>query len=206
MVFENFDQRFLPSIPHYEPLRIAPPDVSLAVARASLGIKHLSASFIVDARDFFLTDGTWPNLTTLALTSRLLAPDAKQDGIDGMLKAAAAAAERMPSLETMEIWNGREGVAGLFRYRSSRRGRTAGITWRGTWDLYLDRDVIHAWADVANMERRAGLVVVKEKVMDAGKIRFHGDAIHHLGLEAQVIRPVSLYQMRMERDVREKIK
>lgn len=179
--------------------------MSQALARASLEFKHLSASFIVDARDFFLTDGTWPALTTLALTSRLLAPDAKQDGIDGMLKAAAAAAERMPSLETMEIWNGREGLAGLFRYRSARRGRTAGITWRGTWDLCLGRDVVQAWADVANMERRAGLVVMKEERMDAGKIRFHGDAIHHLGLEAQVVRPVSLYQMRMERDVREEI-
>lgn len=205
MVFENFDQRFLPRLLHYEPLKMANPVVSQCVARASLGLKHLSAAFIVDARDFFVAGLTWPNLTTLALTSRLLAPDAKQEGVDTMLKAAAAAAARMPNLETMEIWNGQEGLAGMFRYRSARGGRTAGITWRGTWDLGLGRarDVIQAWEDVANADRRAGLVVGKWEVVDAGKIRFHGDAIHHLGLEAQVMRPVSLYQMRMERDVRE---
>ncbi|KAG6356205.1 hypothetical protein INS49_015592 [Diaporthe citri] len=207
VVFENFDQRYPPNLPYCEPLRTAPPIVSRSVGRASLRLKHLSGAFIVDASDVFLgasrePSWAWPNLTTLALTSRLLAPDADSGAVDGMLVAAATAARRMPKLETMEIWNGREGLAGLFRYRSARRGRTAGISWRGTWDLALGEDVIQAWETVANMYRRGGLVVVKEKVMDA-KIRFHGDAIHHLGLEAQVVRPVSLYQMRMERDIRE---
>lgn len=206
MLFENSDERFyLPSLPQ---VRAARPAVSRSVARASLRLKHLSGAFVVDAGDVFRSAAAepawaWPNLATLALTSRLLAPGACQGSVDGMLVAAAAAAGRMPALETMEIWNGREGLAGLFRYRSARGGRTAGITWRGTWDLVLEKDVIQAWEDVANMYRRGGLVVVKEKVMDAAKIRFHGDAIYHLGLEAQVVRPVSLYQMRMERDIRE---
>jgi hypothetical protein len=168
---------------------------------------------MVDAAGFLgaLQPGwTWPNLKTLALTSVLLTPkDFDPDGVDRMLKDAAAAAARMPNLETMEIWNGRKGVAGLFRYRSARRGGTAGITWRGTWDLTVSKDVFRAWAAVMHKGedsvygyRRSRLVVVKE-ALDAGKIRFHGDAIHHLGLEAQVMRPVSLYQMRMERDIRE---
>ncbi|KAK7710642.1 hypothetical protein SLS64_005545 [Diaporthe eres] len=208
VLFENFDQRYPPSLHHCEPLRTASPDVGRSVASASLRLKHLSAAFIVDASDVFLSaarkpGGAWPRLTTLALTSRLLAPDTYPSTVDGMLIAAAAWARRMPSLETMEIWNGREGLAGMFRFRSFRRGRTPAITWRGTWDLALGKDVIQAWETVANMYRRAGLVVVNDKRLDAAKIRFHGDAIHYLGLEAQVVRPVSLYQMRMERDIRE---
>lgn len=208
VLFENFDQRYVPSLPDCEPLRTAHPGVSTSVARATRNLKHLSGAFILDASDVFLSIArepawVWPNLTTLALTSRLLAPDADLGDVNDMLAAAAATARRMPALETMEIWNGREGLAGLFRYRSARRGRTAAITWRGTWDLALGKNVVQAWEDVANVYRRAVLVVVKEKVMDAGRIRFHGDAIHHLGIEAQVVRPVSLYQMRMERDIRE---
>lgn len=208
MLFENFDQRYVASLPDCEPLRTPDRGVAMSVVTSSLGLKHLSAAFIVEASDFFLGAARrppwkWPNLTSLALTSRVLAPDAKQDDVDGMLVAAAAVARRMPVLETVEIWNGREGLAGLFRFRSARGGKTAGISWRGTWDLDLGKEVIQAWEDVAHMYRRAGLVVVNEEVLDASKIRFHGDAIHHLGIEAQVVRPVSLYQMRMERDVRE---
>lgn len=207
MLFENSDQRYLPSLPPCEPLRTADPVVAETVARASLGVRHLSAAFMVDAGDFFVSaighDWLYPDLTTLALTSTVLAPDAKQHDIDGVLIAAAIAARRMPRLETVEIWNGREGLAGLFRFRSARRGRTAAISWRGTWDLYLGKKVIQAWEAIAHRYRRAELVVVNEEVLDARKIRFHGDAIHHLGIEAQVVRPVSLYQMRMERDVRE---
>lgn len=208
MLFENSDQRYLPSLPPCEPLRTADPVVAETVAHASLGVKHLSAAFMIDAGDFFVSTighetWGWPHLASLALTSTVLAPDAKQHDVGGVLIAAAVAARQMPALETVEIWNGREGLAGLFRFRSARRGRTAGISWRGTWDLGLGKDVIQAWEVIAHRYRRAELVVVNEEVLDAGKIRFHGDAIHHLGIEAQVVRPVSLYQMRMERDVRE---
>lgn len=124
-----------------------------------------------------------------------------------VLRDAAAAAAAMPNLETMEIWNWGEGFAGLFRYRSARGGRTAGITWRGTWDLALPNDVVRAWEAVRRKEEDAmygylrSQLVVEKEMLDAYKIRFHGDAIHYLGLEAEVIRPVSLYQMRMERDI-----
>lgn len=210
VLFENFDQRYLPGLRHCQPLRIPRRDVGLALARASRGLKRLSAAFMVEAVHFF--DGIigtpqwkWPRMTSLALTSRLLHPNMEihhPELVLDMLKSAATAAKSMTRLETMEIWYGMAGVAGMFRYRSARRGQTASITWRGTWDLELGEDVIRAWEAVANMERRAGFVVVKDEVIDASKIRFHGDAIHYLGLEAEVIRPVSLYQMRMERDVR----
>jgi hypothetical protein len=89
-----------------DPIRIPTSDVSRAVANASLELEHLSASFMVDASYFFDArepSWKWPNLTSLALTSRLLAPDESPIEIDNMLRAAAAAAMKMPNLETMEI-------------------------------------------------------------------------------------------------------
>jgi hypothetical protein len=58
----------------------------------------------------------WPNLKFLALTSLLLSPDESHASITDMLQEAAAAAIRMPQLETLEIWNGREKLAAFFRY------------------------------------------------------------------------------------------
>lgn len=61
----------------------------------------------------------------------------KPDGIDDMLRATAAAAMRMPSHETMEIWNGEKGLIKLYKYQRPERGQPAVATWRGTWDLTL---------------------------------------------------------------------
>lgn len=215
VLFENFDERIpLENDLTYYSTRIPSRIVSMGVASNSRTLEHFSAAFIVNATTFLeacRTDWTWPKLKTIALTLPLLLPEEHTDEgeLAQVLKAAAAAAEAMPNLETMEIWNGGVGFAGMFRYRSARRGRAAGITWKGTWDLALKKDVIQAWEAVRRKEedamygyRRSQLVVSKE-VLHA-YIRFHGDAIHYLGLEAEVMRPVSLYQMRMERDIGDK--
>jgi hypothetical protein len=54
------------------------------------------------------------------LTSKLLTPDENSIEIGAMLQAAAATAIKMPQLETMEIWNGRKGLAALFTYQAFR--------------------------------------------------------------------------------------
>jgi hypothetical protein len=54
------------------------------------------------------------------LTSKVLTPDENSIDIGAMLQAAAAAAIKMPQLETMEIWNGRKGLAALFKYQAFR--------------------------------------------------------------------------------------
>ncbi|KAH6854567.1 hypothetical protein B0I37DRAFT_422169 [Chaetomium sp. MPI-CAGE-AT-0009] len=130
-VFENF-----------HPHRIA--------ALASLKLEHLAASFIVDARYFFEIEPSWawPNLTSLALTSTLLVPGEDSTEIEAVLRAAAAAAMKMPRLETMEIWNGRRGLAALFKYQALRDLRKAVITWRGTWELAIEPSTIRAWKAV----------------------------------------------------------
>lgn len=205
VVFENFNQQypisFASSFSECDAIRTPAFDVSQAVARASLNLEHLSASFIVDANYFFDAREhywKWPNLTSLALTSRLLSPDESPIEIDNMLRSAAAAAMKMPRLETMEIWNGREGLAMLFKYQLARGGQSAVITCRGTWEFALRTPVVQAWEGVALNTHGHKCVIVKNLLDDGVVIESHGDAIHHLKLSSPVIRPVSLQQIRME--------
>lgn len=208
VVFENFNQQYPVSmqglldedgLPECPPTRDPAPAASRTIALASLKLGHLAASFLVDARHFFETEPSWewPNLTSLVLTSKILTPDDDPTEIGSMLQAAAAAATKMPKLETMEIWNGRKGIAALFKYHASRDERKATITWRSTWNLAMEPSVIEAWEAVIDQFEGWTLNVVEEW-LDKSAIKSHGDAIHHLMLSGQVIRPVSLQQIQME--------
>ncbi|KAH6876403.1 hypothetical protein B0T10DRAFT_552542 [Thelonectria olida] len=205
VVFENFNQAYPGKFFECHPIRVPSPVVSRELARASLQLEILSASFMVEARYFFKqtrqSSWTWQNLTALALTSRLLAPGASATDIDDMLLDAAVAALNMPKLETMEIWNGREGLAMLFRYKIGRNGQSPIITLRGTFELALRPAVARAWDAVA-LQHGHGKVVIKSSSIDVDSIGSHGDAICHLGLSTQVIRPVSLQQILKEHQVR----
>ncbi|KAI5925493.1 hypothetical protein F4810DRAFT_658891 [Camillea tinctor] len=153
VLFEDFN--FESKVYTNEPLQKANRLVSLKTAEASLQLEHLWASFIVDASLFFPfaaaePSRTWPNLTSLALTSRLLKPTENPAKINEMLQVAAEAAMKMPKLETMELWYVGEGFAGLFGYQSRPRSREpAAITWGGTWKVILEPSVIRAWEAVA---------------------------------------------------------
>ncbi|KAG8670399.1 hypothetical protein FPOAC2_09757 [Fusarium poae] len=200
-IFENFNESYrdrwhrmirfpCPAI------RVPNPAVSQKLARASLHLKTLSASFMVDAGYFFAArqrSWTWDILTSLALTSSTLTNDANPVDINNMLQSAAAAALKMPSLDIIEIWNGRRGLAMVFRYERARDWQPAIITVRGTWEFELAPAVRRAWDAVAHEE-----VVVQRSLIDLDKIRNHGDAIRELGLSAEVVRPVSLQQILIE--------
>lgn len=206
VLFENFNQQYPRSFMPCDPIRIPTSDVSRAVANASLELEHLSASFMVDASYFFHArepSWKWPNLTSLSLTSRLLAPDESPIEIDDMLRAAAAAAMKMPNLDIIEIWNGQVGLAALFRFQQARGGRPAVMTWRGTWEFALRSPVIQAWEAVALKHRGHRSVIVKELLGAGAVVKCHGDAIHHLQLLTSVVRPVSLRQIRMEHIIHE---
>jgi len=120
------------------------------VALASLKLEHLAASFIVDADHFFRTKPfwEWPNLISLVLTSSLLGLDEDALEIAAMLEAAAAAAMKMPRLGTLEIWNGRKGLAALFKYQVFGDTRRVVITWRATWNLTMEPSTTQAWEGV----------------------------------------------------------
>ncbi|KUI74213.1 hypothetical protein VM1G_10058 [Cytospora mali] len=213
MVFENFNQQYPAITQRYlrradldrcDSTRQPAPAVGRNVALASLKLEHLAASFIVDASHFFKFEASWewPNLSSLVLTSRLLTPDENLTEIEAMLQAAAAAAIKMPQLETMEIWNGRKGLASLFKYQASRKMQQAMITWRGTWKLIMEPSVIQAWEAVIYRYDGWRLNLVQEW-LDEAAIKSHGDAIHYLMLSSQVIRPISLKQIRIEQSVME---
>ncbi|KAH0420312.1 hypothetical protein CcaCcLH18_14081 [Colletotrichum camelliae] len=210
VVFENFNQQYPVFRQRFhngvdlagcDSIRKPALAVSQMVALASLKLEHLAASFIIDASSFFEIQPAWewPNLTSLTLTSRLLTPDENSDEIEAMLRAAAAAAMRMPRLETMEIWNGRKGLAALFRYQACRNNPQAVILWRGTWKLAMQPSVIQAWEAVMHQYNGWRLDVVQEQLDEAG-IKSHGDAVCHLMLASQVIRPVSLQQIQIEQE------
>lgn len=59
-----------------------------------------------------------------------------------MRKAAASAAIHMPQLRTMEIWNGQERFAALFRNDVISGTQRYVITWRSTWDITIQRLII----------------------------------------------------------------
>lgn len=225
VTFENFNQQYPAifqtsrpsagtdlSIWRCDSFRIPDPATAQMVASASLKLEHFAASFIVDADDFFKVDfqHEWPSLVSLALTSTSLKPTGDPAKIEAMLLAAAEAAMKMPQLQTMEIWNGRKGLAGLFKYQVCQNERSARITWRGIWELSemrVDLDSINrAWKAAVFSQhpewRQAhhpdwGLEVVEE-LLDETAIKSHGDAIQELMLSSQVIRPVSLQQIQRE--------
>ncbi|KAL6700380.1 hypothetical protein J3F84DRAFT_402522 [Trichoderma pleuroticola] len=204
VLFENFNAQYLAEFVDCDPVRISTSEVSRAVAKASLALEHLSASFMVDASYFFQAcepSWTWPNLTWLAMTSRLIGPDESPVDVDDMLMAASAAAIKMPNLQVMEIWNGQKGLAMLFRYQRAKGGQPAVITRRGTREIDLGPAVMRAWEDVAREHRCSGCVVITG-LMDVGLVESHGDAIHHLKLSNPVIRPISLQQIRTEHRIR----
>ncbi|SPJ73296.1 uncharacterized protein FTOL_03026 [Fusarium torulosum] len=196
-IFENFNEAYPERYFDCPAIRVPNPAVSQKLARASLHLTMLSASFIADAGHFFAArqdSWTWDKLTSLALTSRVLTNDADPLDINNMLRDAAAAALRMPKLDTMELWNGRRGVAMLFRYQRAQDGQPTIITVRGTSELALGITVTQAW-DVVAHQHCNFKVVVQTSSIDPDGIRCHGDAIRQLGLSTEIVRPVSLWQI-----------
>ena len=213
-LFENFNESYADALntgrPRSETFqcdlsRIPSAAVGRLVAKASLELEHLSASFLVDAGSFLAAchrnpSWTWPRLKTLILTTQVFVPGVEAFRPTAMiLERAAAAARRMPRLETLHIWNGREGLAASFRYQAS----PPSITWRGTWPHTLRHDSFYPWKEVAcDRDPDAVLAVYQEAIDKRYVMKSHADAVHYLKLPATVIRPVSLQQIRLDDRVR----
>jgi hypothetical protein len=199
VMFGNFHQTDLDAISEADPDRTLTRGISQMAAETSLKLKHFSGAFLVEADQFFSprkSSWEWDNLESLVLTSQLIAPESDLTDIEQMLKGAAAAAMRMPRLHTMEIWNGREALASLFKYQSSGNQTNATLTWRSTWELSIPSSVVQAWKAVAQKHGARGFAVNTELLDIREKLDSHGDAIHYLRLSTPVIRPVSLQQIR----------
>lgn len=204
VVFENFNQQFPPLVnaasshAHCENFRTPDPATSRMIARTSITLEQLSASYMVDAIHFFDLERSlrWDKLTSLDLTSNLLLPEEDPTEIGAMLQAAAAAAHRMPKLTAMDIWNGRKRLAAAFQYRVFEESHHTTITWKSTWEFDMPQPVLESWDAVALHHART--LDVWEEWLDERDIKSHADAIHHLGLANRVIQKVSLQQIQLE--------
>lgn len=217
-------QRFLfgEDLARCDSIRKPNPAISRAVALASLPLEHLAASYLADAGQFFdniKPVWEWPHLKTLVVTSILLKPDGDRAKIGAMLRrAAGTAAARMPRLEVMEIWNGRKGLAALFRYQVVREKRQATISWKATWggkfEVMMEEESLRqAWEAVMQSGHTVDdswsfKVIVHndhdQNAKDTTTIKSHADAIDFLDLlgpgREKIIRPVSLHQIRIEQE------
>ncbi|KAK3361645.1 hypothetical protein B0T24DRAFT_724801 [Lasiosphaeria ovina] len=151
----------------------------------------------------------WPRLRTLALTSADLCPPprdatpaAKAEAearMDKLLVAAArAAAQAMPALDTLELWNGGKGHACVFRYSRCGGGeyqRLPVVTLQNTWGGELRQDVVDAWEAVADVERG---IVVEVAQLDSARFKTHGSVLGLLDLRRLVVHPMSQCQLEWE--------
>jgi hypothetical protein len=177
--------------------------VDLALAKAfaakSRHLEHLSISYMIDAQQFFPScqqlPCTWNILQSLTLTSSTLARTVPPQHIYTLLQNASAIALKMPKLKTMVLWNSESGQACAVIYQKYTASARATLTWRGTWNLELNDDVVESWKKVA--PGSCYLRLEKEALRDVD-IRSHGDAIHHLRLPDGVVDSASLCQIRHE--------
>lgn len=95
----------------------------------------------------------------------------------------------------MEIWNGRQRLACVFRYNVADCRPT--LTWCGGWKLDLETRVIRIWKDVARAYNHVTLGV-DACILQMDSIMSHGDAVCHLQLIRRVLHRVSLRQIRLE--------
>ncbi|KAK3681470.1 hypothetical protein B0T22DRAFT_523732 [Podospora appendiculata] len=163
------------------------------IAKASRRLEHLSASFMIDAKDFFN-----PSICqSLAMTSELLDPDQSPVLINNLLKKAGATAGRMPKLRTMEIWFGKWDSHGtIFRYHNDDRlGAT--ITWQSTWRLAIEPDVIRTWTKTVYLNTRHERFNLDFEVMPMDGTSFPASVLRHLKLKDRVLHPVSYRQVQL---------
>ncbi|KAF4974954.1 hypothetical protein FZEAL_8217 [Fusarium zealandicum] len=166
-------------------------------------LEHISVSFLIDAKHFFEpfwgadSDRTtkdlpdWVHLKTLSLTSSILASDSPED-INELLCAAARAVRKMPSLQTLELWNGQAGQACVFRYRVV--DTVTEIVWRGTNVTTMNTAAKNAWTETSLIHGRSDLRS-EESTLDPDKITSAGSALSQLVLGDKILHPVSRYRM-----------
>ncbi|KAL2759364.1 hypothetical protein ACRALDRAFT_1060573 [Sodiomyces alcalophilus JCM 7366] len=126
-----------------------------SLGEQSRRLRDLHVAWMVDAGDFFyqfwpgvaVEERTeWPNLRYLSLTTKLL----RTRHCDPLLQAAAAAAERMPKLLTMELWGIGVSVGLGFAYSVQDRNHTIFVS-KEMAACTLESATIRAWQRVVDI-------------------------------------------------------
>lgn len=75
------------------------------------------------------------------------------------------AVRRMPSLRTLEIWNG-NGIdhACLFRYSYDPNSRRASLTCKGTWEIEITQRTANCWDETVRQKTGLGTAIRFEKL------------------------------------------
>ncbi|RFU32270.1 hypothetical protein B7463_g4081, partial [Scytalidium lignicola] len=173
------------------------------LARSSRNFEDLHASINVDAKDFFYAfwpganpkyknEVKWKNLKYLSLTSLFLNPaDYNQ-----LIQTAALAAQRMPQLEVMELWNGGEGYACIFRYE--RRINQPRIQLLSTWLGQLGTQEKESWRIVASEHSDYHELQTEQIHLETDLMEGYISVLSYLVLKGRLLNAISLQQKQME--------
>lgn len=167
-------------------------------------LENLSVSHLIDAKEFLRpfwsaksdTESLpkWEHLKTLSLTSEILNTDSEKD-INKLLCAAARAARKMPNLQLLELWNGKDEQAGVFRYQVINS--IGQIKWLGTGADYLDAQVLQEWRQTSTLHGQRDLRESTSK-LNPEEISHTGAVLRHLQSRERVLHPVSGYRASSE--------
>ncbi|KAL6832020.1 hypothetical protein V8C40DRAFT_285465 [Trichoderma camerunense] len=176
---------------------------SVTLARQSISFEQLTGCYSVDAVPFFQAVDfrwTWPSLTTLSLTCSLFAMPEKCDEIATLLERVGMAAQKMPQLQTLDIWYGMRHHAAAFRHRVT--DSLIIISWQGTWDLNLESQedgiVATAWKALARLQGNRILYIATYRPVKVEDVTSHAAAIRLLEIDRSVIHPASLEEITRE--------
>lgn len=172
-----------------------------ALVLRSYDLKHLSISFMVDARQFLdalQSTHCCHKLRSLTLTASILKRESPPNRIASFIGGASLFPQEMKQLERLILWNSKRGEACSLIYQRDRSSRLATLTWCGTWHFELNYEVVESWKKVA-----PDLYLRIENEQLQAVIKQHGDAIYHLRLPGGVIDPISVRQLRREAFVEE---
>jgi hypothetical protein len=180
------------------------PMLAVTLLKASTRLESLAISFVADAQDFFLPLSllrdpaltNFPLLRFIALTSNQLSLSKGEVAVNYLLCTAGTGALRMPMLQVMELWNGRQGEAAIFRYEREPSDTVATLAWISSWDFFPDAEVVAQWEEVALSHGCRGLLVESERI--SAPPVCPGSMLKHLHLRRQILHPLSLYQVQRE--------
>jgi hypothetical protein len=176
---------------------------SVTLACQSISFEQLTGCYSVDAVPFFQAVDfrwAWPSLTTLSLTCSLFAMPEKCDEIATLLERVGMAAQRMPQLQTLDIWYGMRHHAAAFRHRVT--DSLIIISWQGTWDLNLEAQedgiIATAWKTLAKLQGNRVLYIATYRPVKMEDVTSHAAAIRLLEIGRSVIHPASLEEISRE--------
>ncbi|OHW89706.1 hypothetical protein CSPAE12_11718 [Colletotrichum incanum] len=133
-------------------------------------------------------------LTSLTLTSGCfsLLGDTSQErliwhkDVENLLLMAAEAVTRMPKLQLMEVWNGRDGQASIFHYK---------ISWSSTEEIeVLGWDVFQAWEKTVSLHERRELRAEVVR-LSHGSFEYYGSTLPYLYSREDTMNPVPAAQI-----------